>query len=68
MKLRPYLRGLGIGIIVTAIILHFSLKTANGAPMTDSEIKARAAELGMIEKHTVDEYLELEMTFEGGTT
>ena len=49
MKLRPYLRGLGIGIIVTAIILHFSLKTANGASMTDSEIKARAAELGMIE-------------------
>ena len=49
MKLRSYLRGLGIGIIVTAIILHFSLKTANGAAMTDSEIKARAAELGMIE-------------------
>jgi hypothetical protein len=49
MKLRPYLRGLGIGMIVTAIILHFSMKNANSSEMTDSEIKARAAELGMIE-------------------
>ncbi len=49
MKLRPYLRGLGIGMIVTALILHFSMKNANSSEMTDSEIKARAAELGMIE-------------------
>ena len=49
MKLKPYLRGLGIGMIVTALILHFSMKNANSSEMTDSEIKARAAELGMIE-------------------
>ena len=49
MKLKPYLRGLGIGMIVTALILHFSMKNSNDSGMTDSEIKARAAELGMIE-------------------
>lgn len=49
MKIKPYLRGLGIGMIVTALILHFSMKNANDSGMTDSEIKARAAELGMIE-------------------
>ena len=49
MKIKPYLRGLGIGMILTALILHFSMKNANDSGMTDSEIKARAAELGMIE-------------------
>lgn len=47
MKLRYYLRGLGIGIIVTAIIMSISLGQKN--KMSDEEIKKRAAELGMIE-------------------
>lgn len=48
MKLKYYLRGLGIGIVVTAIILTIALERKPQA-LTDAEIKARAAELGMVE-------------------
>ncbi len=48
MKLKYYLRGLGIGIIVTAILM--GVATKGKAEMTDEEIKARAAELGMVEQ------------------
>lgn len=48
-KLRFYMRGLGIGIAVTALILSIvNLNKKNGS-MTDAEIKARAAQLGMVE-------------------
>lgn len=47
MKLKYYLRGLGIGIVVTAIIMTIAL--GNKQPMTDEEVLARAKELGMIE-------------------
>lgn len=47
MKLKYYLRGLGIGILVTIIIVAVS--GANKNTMTDEEIKNRARELGMIE-------------------
>lgn len=48
MKLRHYLKGLGIGMVVTALILHFSVQAAEPS-MTDEEVIARARELGMIE-------------------
>lgn len=48
MKLRYYLRGIGIGMAVTAMILHFSVN-ASTPEMTDEEIIARAEALGMIE-------------------
>ena len=47
MKLRYYLRGLGIGIIVTAIIMSF---TRQPEKLTDAQIKMRALELGMVEE------------------
>jgi hypothetical protein len=47
MKLRYYLRGLGIGVVVTAIIMTVAL--GNKRPMTDEEVIKRAKELGMIE-------------------
>lgn len=47
MKLKYYLRGLGVGILVTAIIMSF---TKEKKTITDAEIKIRAAELGMVEK------------------
>lgn len=50
MKLKYYLRGLGIGIIVTAIIMSFTKKPEE---ITDAEIKARAAMLGMVEKNVL---------------
>lgn len=47
MERKYYLRGLGIGIVVTAIIMGIALP-GDGA-MTDKEIIARAKELGMVE-------------------
>ena len=47
MKLKYYLRGLGIGIVVTAIIMSITNKPEE---MTDAEIKMRALELGMVEE------------------
>lgn len=47
MKLRYYLRGLGVGILVTAVIMTVALSKKQ--PMTDDEVIQRAKELGMIE-------------------
>lgn len=51
MKLKYYLRGLGIGMLVTALIMGFT--TRDGRPLTDAEIKAAAAELGMVESDSL---------------
>lgn len=53
MERKYYLRGLGLGIIITAIIMGFAGK---GKPaMTDEEIMQRAKELGMIENTMLTE-------------
>ena len=49
MKLKYYLRGLGIGIIVTTIILSITFKT-DTPQMSDQEIIAKAKQLGMVMK------------------
>lgn len=52
MKLQYYLRGLGIGMAVTALILgiSFSARQEQAAQtLTDDQIKERAAELGMVD-------------------
>lgn len=51
MKLKYYLRGLGIGMIVTALILgiSFSDRQERAQTMTDDQIRERAAELGMVD-------------------
>lgn len=46
MKLKIYLRGLGIGIVVTALILGIS---GGKKEMSDAEVIARAKKLGMVE-------------------
>ena len=48
MKLKFYLRGLGIGLIVATIImgLHSGQRTTE---LTDAQIRSRAQELGMID-------------------
>lgn len=48
MKVKYYLRGLGIGMLVTALILTVSGRT--NAEMSDEAVRRRAAELGMVEK------------------
>lgn len=51
MKLKYYMRGLGIGILMTALIMGLSL---NGKrELSDEEIKERAAALGMVEESAV---------------
>ncbi len=47
MKLRYYLRGLGIGILVTALLL--GIAGGKEEKLNDAQIRARAAQLGMVE-------------------
>ena len=47
MERKYYLRGLGLGIVVTAVIMGIAL--SDNKAMTDKEIVARAKELGMVE-------------------
>lgn len=51
MKLRYYMRGLGIGIIVTALIM--GIAAGDARPLTDAEIKAAAQKLGMVESDSL---------------
>ena len=66
--MKMYLRGLGIGIIVTAIILIIARNTGN--KMSDREIIERAEELGMVMKETTSDKLfpDEEETTENTTT
>lgn len=50
-RLKYYLRALGIGIIVTALLMGYSQK--HGGEMSDEEIRQRAAQLGMVEQKGV---------------
>lgn len=47
MERKYYLRGLGLGIAVTAVIMGFAL--SDKEPMTNEEIIVRAKELGLVE-------------------
>lgn len=47
MSLRAYLRGIGIGMVVTALILTIS--SGKKTAISDSEIRSRARELGMVQ-------------------
>lgn len=52
MNIKSYLKGLGVGIIITSLVLIVSgnLKTDK---MSDAEIIARAKELGLVESTTL---------------
>lgn len=56
MERKYYLRGLGIGIAVTAIIMGIAL--SGNETMTDEEIIARAKELGMVENTVLSDIKE----------
>lgn len=54
MEKKYYFRGLGLGIIVTAVIMGIALSGGGKKEkMTDAEVIARAKELGMIEDSTL---------------
>ena len=48
MKLKYYLRGIGIGMIVTTVILMIAFSVHRERPLSDDEIRERAAQLGMV--------------------
>ena len=48
MKLKYYLRGIGIGMIVTTVILMIAFSVHREQPLSDDEIRERAEQLGMI--------------------
>ena len=49
MKRKYYMRGLGLGVLVTAILCAIALPTKT-EPMTDAEVIARAKELGYVKE------------------
>ncbi len=55
MKLKYYLRGMGIGMIITAIVMGIALN-GRKETLTDAEIMARARELGMIDSTVLSDY------------
>lgn len=65
MEFKYYLRGLGLGVIVTAIIMGIS--AARRQTMTNEEIIARAKELGMIENTVLTESVDGEPDSDAGT-
>lgn len=60
MKLKYYLRGLGIGIICTAIIMGIALSGNKKETMTDTEIIERARLLGMVMPEDAEENAQAE--------
>lgn len=52
MKRKYYLRGMGTGIIITALVFITAL-FLNPSSMTDAEIKQKPAEMGMVDKEAL---------------
>lgn len=57
MNLKYYLRGLGLGIVVTAVIMGVATGGKKDS-ISNEEIKIRAKELGMVEDKVLAEYKE----------
>lgn len=70
MKRKYYMRGLGIGIVVTAILCAVAMPKKT-EPMTDAQVIARAKELGYVKKEggvTADDIDKLKENNEGSGT
>ena len=52
MKLKSYLRGLGTGIFISAVLMGIAVSGKRGE-LSDTEIKTRARALGMVEEGSV---------------
>lgn len=57
MKLKYYLRGLGIGILITVIVMTLA-SLGQKKELTDEEIIARAEELGMVKQEKTGSILD----------
>ncbi len=66
MKLKMFLRGVGAGIVLCAIVLFAAYKTNDTSNMSDADIIKKAEELGMVT--TEDELSELIHNSTDGST
>lgn len=55
MKLKDYMRGVGVGILFSTVILSASYHSSSKAKLTDNEIIELAEQLGMEKVDTTDE-------------
>lgn len=67
MKITYFLRGLGIGIIFSALILSIAFRSSNST-MTDEMVIERAKELGMMEAGDSDDALDQLLSQKEDTT
>lgn len=56
MKVKYFIRGLGIGILVTTLLLFAGTRKNQNSSMTDKQVIERAKELGMMTKEEVSDY------------
>ena len=56
MKVKYFLRGLGIGILVTTLLLFAGARKNVQESMTDEQIMQRAKQLGMLRKDEVSDF------------
>lgn len=56
MKIKYFLRGLGFGILITALLLAIGTKKNDNKTISDSEVMKRAKQLGMLTKEEAKDY------------
>lgn len=56
MKIKYFLRGLGVGILVTVLLLFVGVTKAQKQTISDEEIMSRAKQLGMLTKEEANDY------------
>lgn len=56
MKIKYFLRGLGVGILVTVLLLFVGTTKVQNQAMSDEEIMNRAKQLGMLTKEEASDY------------
>ncbi|MGN6711776.1 hypothetical protein [Anaerocolumna jejuensis] len=59
MNLKYYIRGIGVGILFTAVIMSVAFHLMPGKELTDAQIKERAKEMGMVESESADSLKDL---------
>lgn len=54
MNLKYYIRGIGVGILFTAVVMSAAFHVFSDKKLSDTQIKERAKELGMVESSSTD--------------
>lgn len=59
MNLKYYIRGIGVGILLTAVVMYIAFHSSAGQELSDTQIMEKAKELGMVEEKPVDSLSDL---------